>query len=81
MRLAFHSCNNDACYARNSRDWVCGSGGVFVDQLRKLKLCSPCRLTEEQRVLLDAIAQIFPKMGVTQQNVLLYDQSELQLNV
>lgn len=42
----------DACYERDSRTWVCGLGGVLVDELKGLKLFFSCQLSEEQRVLL-----------------------------
>ena len=40
----------DACYERDARDWVCGLGGVLVDQLDDVKLFFSCQLTEQQRV-------------------------------
>ena len=40
----------DACYERDARDWVCGLGGVLVDQLDDVKLFFSCQLTEQLRV-------------------------------
>jgi hypothetical protein len=42
----------DACYDRESRDLICGLGGVLVDNVRGLRLFFSCRLSEQQRVLL-----------------------------
>ena len=42
----------DACYEKVSRDWVCGLGGVLVDNVVNARLYFSLQLSEEQRVLL-----------------------------
>ena len=42
----------DACYERDSRDLICGLGGVLVDNANGLKLFFSCQLSELQRNLL-----------------------------
>ena len=42
----------DACYERESRDLICGLGGVLVDNANGLKLFFSCQLSESQRNLL-----------------------------
>ena len=42
----------DACYERDSRDLICGLGGVLVDSANGLKLFFSCQLAESQRTML-----------------------------
>lgn len=42
----------DACYEKDSRDWVCGLGGLLVDNVVNARLYFSLQLSEEQRVLL-----------------------------
>lgn len=42
----------DACYERDSRDWICGLGGILVDQVKGTKLFFSLQLSDEQRVIL-----------------------------
>ena len=42
----------DACYERDSRDRVCGLGGVLCDKLSGTNCFFSCQLDEEQRILL-----------------------------
>ena len=42
----------DACYERDARDWICGLGGIFVDNVNGVKQFFSCQLSEDQRVLL-----------------------------
>ena len=42
----------DACYERDSRDRICGLGGVLCDNLAGTKLFFSCQLDAEQRNVL-----------------------------
>ena len=42
----------DACYERDSRDLVCGAGGVFLDPAKSVREFFSIQLNEEQRILL-----------------------------
>lgn len=42
----------DACYERDSRERVCGLGGVFVDKFSGSRILFSCELSEDQRILL-----------------------------
>lgn len=45
----------DACCERESRDLICGLGGVLVDNANGLKLFFSCQLSESQRNLLEKL--------------------------
>ena len=48
----------DACYERDSRDLVCGLGGVFIDQQTGSKRFFSCSLDNTQREILGELSKL-----------------------
>ena len=47
----------DACYEHDSRELICGLGGVLVDESSGTKLFFSCELSNEQRRILGEPSQ------------------------